>query len=187
MEALLPAFIAIVFAETGSRMQRQSASLSAAYGSSGMIFAALFLTSLVSLMIAAVASIWIADQLNYNARTMLLGLAFVFAALGVAWPKKSKPHVATGHPFWASVRTFAVAQFGDNSQFLVFAFAARSQSPWIAAWSGVAAVLVAALVPVLMPVEWQRWVKMGFVRYGVAMLLFTLGCFAVLSALRAVG
>jgi Ca2+/H+ antiporter, TMEM165/GDT1 family len=184
MEALLPTIIAIILAETGSRMQRQTAALSEHFRGSVLILFALFTTSLISLLVAGFAGIWVAETLNYRARTLLLGLAFLFAAAGVAWPKKDPKPMAGGQPFLTSLWRNAVAQFGDNSQFLVFAFAARGNAPLIAAWSGIAGVMIAALPAFLYPEDWKLMFHLKSLRWIVAGVLALAGAGFALSALQ---
>jgi Ca2+/H+ antiporter, TMEM165/GDT1 family len=184
VEALLPTVIAIILAETNSRMQRQSAALSSHFEGRALVLFALFITTAISLLIAGIAGVWVAEMLNYRARTLLLGLAFLFAAAGVAWPKKDPKPLSTGQPFLTSVWRYAIAQFGDNSQFLVFAFAARGNAPLIAAFSGIAGVLIAALPPFLFPADWIKLFYIKQLRWCVAGLLALAGAGFALSALQ---
>ncbi len=184
MEALLPTVIAIILAESGSRMQRQTAALSSHFRGSAAILFALATTSFISLMFAGFAGIWVAQTLNYRARTLLLGLAFLFAAAGVAWPKKDPKAITGGQPFLTSLWRNALAQFGDNSQFLVFAFAARGNAPLIAAWSGIAGVMIAALPAFLFPEDWKTIVHLKSLRWVFAGMLALAGTGFALSALQ---
>lgn len=184
MEALLPTVIAVILSETGSRMQRQTAALSDHFRGSIAVLAALFLTSFISLMVAGFAGIWVAEMLTYRARTLLLGLAFLFAAAGVAWPKKDPKPITHGQPFFTSVWHHALAQFGDNSQFLVFAFAARGNAPLIAAWSGIAGVMIAALPAFLYPAEWKTMLHLNVLRWNFVGVLTLMGLGFALSALQ---
>ncbi len=187
MESLLPAFIAVVLAEMGSRVQHRAAHLSSAYDGSSAVMLALLTTTLIYLCVAGFAGVWVADNLNYHARTMLLGLALIFAAVGVAWPKKAKPLPVGGSTYLTSVRQFGFAQFGDNSQFLVFAFAARGDAPVLAALSGTAGVIASAFIPYVAPDEWKMLLRLRYARWAVSLALLIAGCTALLWALRVIG
>jgi Ca2+/H+ antiporter, TMEM165/GDT1 family len=184
MDALLPTLIAVWLAETGGKVQRQTEMLSSTYGGRTSILGALTLTSIVSLLAAGFAGIWVGKLMNYQAKTLLLGLALLFAASGVAWPRKKKVSDAGGPLLPTSLWRYTVAQFGDNSQFIVFAFAARGNAPLLAASAGLAGVIVATLPAFLFPKDWRKMMRLGVLRWIATALLTIAGLLSAFSALR---
>ncbi len=185
MEALLPTLVAVLLAETGGKVQHQTEQLSIAFRGNVLILIALALTSAVSLCIAGFAGVWMGDLMTYQARTLLLGLALLLSASGVAWPRKKKAMAgATGPALLTSLWRYLVAQFGDNSQFIVFAFAARGNAPLLAASAGIVGVLVASLPAFLLPHEWRKAVHLPKLRWVAAGLLALAGSVSALSALQ---
>jgi Ca2+/H+ antiporter, TMEM165/GDT1 family len=184
VEALLPTFIALVLAETGGKVQRQTEALAMAFGARLTIIFALFLTSSVYLIVAGFAGIWVGELMNYQARTLMLGLALLFAASGVAWPKKSPASPPSGGALVTSLWRYAVAQFGDNSQFIVFAFAARGNAPLLATTAGVVGVLLASMPAFLYPTDWRKAVRLNSLRWVATGLLTLAGLISASAALR---
>jgi Ca2+/H+ antiporter, TMEM165/GDT1 family len=184
MEALLPTLIAVWLAETGGKVQIQTEMLSVAFGGRALILGLLALTSAVSLLAAGFAGIWIGALMNYQAKTLLLGLALLFAASGVAWPRKKKAKRIGGTVVPTSLWRYAVAQCGDNSQFIVFAFAARGNAPLLAASAGLVGVVVAAVPAFLFPADWRRVMRLDVLRWIATALLLIAGFLSAFSALR---
>jgi putative Ca2+/H+ antiporter (TMEM165/GDT1 family) len=182
MEALLPAFIAVLLAELDGRVQEQSEALARHYGRPGLTLTALVLTTIASLTVAAVGGWLVHSFMNWNARSLLAGIALASSGAVMLWPRKPVEPVTGTRAFPTSLWRYAVNQFGDNSQFIVFAFAAWSRSPVLAAGAGLAAVLVAALPPLFFSQDWRALAPWKRLRQAGAVLLMIAGVWMGASA-----
>lgn len=182
MDALLPAFIAVLLAETGGKAQAQSALLGQQQAAS-RVMAALLFSTLISLAIAVAGSILVAQSIGYAPRNMLAGLALLFAgAPMMLTPKPPKP--PRGKPgFATSFFAFLAGQIGDASQFIVFALAARSAAPTLALVGGMAGILAACTLPLIMGKEWPAALPLTMLRRIAAVLLTVAGICLIVSAL----
>ena len=184
METLLPVFIAVLLAETGGRIQAKSHSLNLHFDAAPAILAGLALSTLASLLVAGVGGAIIAKSIGFEARTLLAGLALLGAGAPMAF-RSLNVKAATGKtPFPASLKAFVPLQFGDSSQFIVFALAARSGQPVLALCGGLAATLAAAAFPILAGRDWPGKLPLVLFRRIAAILLAGAGGWMVVSALR---
>ena len=184
MEALLPAFVACLLAEMAARVQLTTESYAApshavqrrAWG----LCAALLLSTLLSLAIGAVGGALMGPLVTYEARTLLLGLALLMAGATILFRLKADQMTDTpkGAPLWRYLAT----QLGDNSQFIVFAFAARGNAPVLAALGGLAGVMAAGCLPLLLDQDFRR-LPLALMRRISAALLLIAGLFSALHAL----
>jgi putative Ca2+/H+ antiporter (TMEM165/GDT1 family) len=180
VEALIPAFIAVLLAELDGKVQHQSAALATRYHRPHLALAALFLTTLASLTAAAIGGWLVHSIMNWNARTLLAGLALASSGAVMLWPRKPVEPITGTRAFPTSLWRYAVNQFGDNSQFIVFAFAAWSRSPGLAA--GVAGVLAAAVAPLYFTEDWHGFAPWKRLRQAGAVLLIAAGVWMGASA-----
>lgn len=153
MEALLPALVACLLAETGGRVQLSTESY-AANSRALALLAALFLSTIVSLSVGAAGGAFMARMVTYEARTLLLGLALILTGGTLLIRAKADPLTEPhkGAPLWRYLAT----QLGDNSQFIVFAFAARGNAPVLAAVGGLAGVMLAGALPLMLDGDFRR-------------------------------
>lgn len=180
MEALLPAFVACLLAETGSRVQLTSEAY-AAQRRAMALMAALALSTLISLAFGAAGGAWMGPLVTYEARTLLLGLALILTGGTLLIRAKANPMAETpkGAPLWRYLAT----QLGDNSQFIVFAFAARGNAPVLAAIGGLAGVMVAGALPVMLDGDFRR-LPLKLLRRISGGLLLVAGLWSALHALE---
>ncbi len=178
MEAILPALLAVMLAETGGKTQ-------ALIHAAGLarpelpVFGVLLVTTLAGLGVAAFGGSAIAHMLTPDARQLLSGLALVFAGAPMLFPRRN-PVVAPRHLLWG----IAKSQFGDASQFIVFAIAARADTPVLAVVGGVFGVTAAMLPPLLMGKDWPGVMPLSSLRTGAAILLIIAGIWLGINALR---
>ena len=178
MDAILPALLAVLLAETGGKTQ-------------GLVHAAglarpelpvlgvLLLTTLTGLGVAAFGGSAIAHLLTPDARALLAGMALVFAGAPMLLPRR-KPIAPPRH----LVLALAKSQFGDASQFIVFAIAARADTPVLAVMGGVFGVTAAMLPPLMMGKGWPGKIPLTVLRTAAAMLLLIAGAGLAVGALR---
>jgi Ca2+/H+ antiporter, TMEM165/GDT1 family len=182
VDALLPAFIAVLLAETGGKAQALSA-LIGVQQSAGRVMAALFVSTLISLGIAVAGSALIAGAIGYAPRNMLAGLALLFAGVPMLLTPKP-PKQPKGKPgFGTSFFAFVAAQIGDASQFIVFALAARSAAPPLALTGGVVGVMAACALPLVLGKDWPAAIPLTALRRIAAVLLSLAGAWLIVTAL----
>lgn len=170
---MLPVFVAVLLAETGGKVQGSAHQLGLKFpNGAASILAALLLTSAMSLAVAAIGGAIIADLIDLRARTLLCGLALLFAGAPMLWPVKPSPNPSSTRPFAAALLRFATVQFGDASQFIVFAITARGDMPVLAGIAGVAAILAAAALPLMLGKDWPGVLPLTLVRRvaGIALI-----------------
>jgi putative Ca2+/H+ antiporter (TMEM165/GDT1 family) len=185
MDALIPAFVTILLAETGGRVQASVHTLQAKFPCHGKrILAVLALTTLASLTLAAVGGAIVADMIHFNARTLLAGLSLLFAGSAMLFAFRDARAPKGDGSFATSLRTLLPIQFADASQFIVFAIAARSDMPVSTTLAGVAAVLVAAAVPLALKDDWPGAIPLTPIRSACGALLILGGAGFCVSALR---
>ncbi len=184
MEALLPAFIAVLLAECDGKVQRNTDALALHFKQARVILAALFTSTLANLVFAAIAGALVAPLITYQARTLLLGLALVITGVTMIGVSQSAKRPVGNNNYMSSLWRFARVQFGDNSQFLVFAIAARSDQPVLAGMGGLAATLAAALPPLLLPGAWRTALPMAIIRRFISGGFILFGLWVALGALR---
>jgi Ca2+/H+ antiporter, TMEM165/GDT1 family len=183
MDAILPLLIAVLLAEMGSKTQtlaHQQSLISSHF----RIMGVLTLTSLVSYGLAAAAGMYISTLIAFDARSLLFGLALLFAGLPMILKSRQPPALPENASVMSLVRHFTTVQFGDAAQFLVFAVAARLGTPVLAVIGALAGVLTACLIPMMLG---QSWIKDGAItvaRRIAAVLLSGFGFWLIISALR---
>lgn len=180
MESFLPAFVACLLAEAGGRVQLTSEGYAGQRRAWGL-FAALLISTTVSLAIGAAGGAWMARLVTYEARTLLLGLALIMTGGTLLIRAKAAPMAEPpkGAPLWRYLAT----QLGDNSQFIVFAFAARGNAGVLAALGGLGGVLLAGCLPLLLDRDFRRLPLSTLRRLSGGLLLLT-GLASALHALE---
>lgn len=186
MDVLLPVFVAVLLAETGGRVQARAHLLSQTFGAGGAILAALSLSTFASLLVAGIGGAWIAETISFQARTLLAGLALLFAGLPMILALKPPKEPGGKTPFAAGLRAFFPVQFGDASQFIVFAMAARTDQPVLGIAAGLVATLASAAFPIMMGRDWPGALPLTSLRRIAALFLTFAGAWLIVSALRLV-
>jgi Ca2+/H+ antiporter, TMEM165/GDT1 family len=183
MDAILPLMIAVILAEMGGKTQTLAHQQSLV-SSHLRIMGALTLTSLVSYGLAAAAGLYISALIAFDARSLLFGLALLFAGLPMLLKPKQLTALHENVSTASLARHFTTVQFGDAAQFLVFAVAARLGTPVLAVIGAIAGVILACLVPMMMGRSWIKGSATTAVRWGAALLLSGFGFWTIISALR---
>jgi putative Ca2+/H+ antiporter (TMEM165/GDT1 family) len=183
METLLPVFVAVLLAETGGRVQQSSHSLQLRFASPSRILAGLAISTLASLLVAAIGGIIVAGLISFDARTLLAGLALLVAGAPMALRTPAPKEAGGKTPFVASLAGFVPLQFGDASQFIVFAFVARTGEGALAIAAGLAATSLASAFPILFGRDWPGTLPIRLFRRIAALLLVTAGSWMLVSAL----
>ena len=185
MDALVSAFVAAALAEWGDRTQLLVALLAARSGRPWQVLLALLVAAIVSNGVAAYAGAFIAGAINIRATSLLLALALLFA--GVAGL------IRRGPPSLGSARIpvlvdaiilLLAAELGDRTQFLTFGFAARFDSPALAAAGATAGILAAGIPAALLGARLQDAVPIHVIRLAGAALFLLVGFFVGVNALQ---
>lgn len=185
MEALLPVFIAVILAEFGGRTQAVGNALSLSFPQNqSFLFGALGLASLVSLVVAGVGGSIMAGLMAYDARSLLFGLALIFAGVPMFLSVKRPDIKRFGSPLASGLFGFGRVQFGDASQFIVFAVAARSGEPILAVIGGLLGIFAASAPAIVMQGDWPAKLPLRPIRMMAAFILTFAGAYAAVSALK---
>lgn len=186
MDAFLTSFLAVLLAEMGDRSQLLAAALAVRFHRNGAVIAGLALASLLNCTIAAVGGSVIDEWISEAPLTLFAGLAYIFAGVGMLlWRRKVDilANWKTG-AFMTSFLGLFILQFGDKSQFIIAANAARNDLWGFVLAGGLTGIMVATVPAIvlreklaeILPVTWIR-------RVGGALLLLV----GLYFALRAFG
>lgn len=185
MEALLPVLVAVLLAEIGGRTQATGNALALAYPQHhSSLFIGLGLSTMASLSVAALGGAVLANMIPFEARTLLFGLALLFAGVPMLLVVKTPTIKSISSPIAASVFGFGRVQFGDASQFIVFAVSARSGEPILAVLGGMMGIIAATTPAIILRADWPGRLPLRPIRMLAAIVLTLAGAFAAISALR---
>jgi hypothetical protein len=167
------ALIAAALATLGGREAVRVARLSATLGGGAALLVAGCLACLIACALAARLGSGIALELAPEAKTMLVAIALLLAGFELLILRPGKAPVEPTRSFGAVLLVLGAAQLTAAAGFLVFALAAATGAPWLAAAGGAlgsAAVFAAAWS---VGVEWERRLPLRLLRTGVAGLLLS--------------
>ncbi len=184
MDALIPAFIAVLLAETGDRVQNQAHRLGLSFADHRPIYAALIIVTAVNLSIGGIGGSYIATLISYEARTLFAGLALLLGGLPMLFRIKPAKPITQTRPFLTSLTRFFPAQIAGAGPFIVAGLAARSDMAGFAIAGGFAGVMVAATPALLLKEEWPGGLPLLLLRRIAAVLLIAAGLWLGLNALR---
>lgn len=186
MEALVPAFLAALLAEFGDKTQLLTIILAARFGRPGPVLAGIAVAAIANSLIASIGGALLAGMIPFRAFNLLLAMALVFAGGGALLPQK-QPDIGIYDRlgvFAASLIAFFILELGDKTQFLTFAFAARSPTPLLAGAGAAAGIIVASLPAVALGTALPATLPLRAIRIGVGVVLLIVGIIVGLSALR---
>jgi Ca2+/H+ antiporter, TMEM165/GDT1 family len=184
MDALIPAFIAVLLAETGDRVQSQAHRLGLSFADHRPIYAALIIVTLVNLSIGGIGGSYIANLISFEARSLFAALALLLAGLPMLLKVSPAKPITHTHPFLISLARFLPAQIAGASPFIVAGLAARSDMAGFAIAGGFAGVMVAAVPTLLLKEEWPGVLPLTLLRRISAVLLIGAGLWLAINALR---
>lgn len=136
MPSFFLAFIAVLLTSIGSRDQILVAQLSARLGRSVSLLVIGWLAAIVTASVMAWAGQAAAQILPPEGKTMLVAIAMLLAAVELFWPNSSKSAKEPTRSLFAISLVLFSRQFGDAGRFLVFAIAAATGAPTLAAIGG---------------------------------------------------
>lgn len=185
MEALLATFLAAALAELGDKTQWLALGLALYFRRTAPVLAGIALAAIANAALSAFAGAVIAPMLTRWAATLLLALALGFA--GVACFMRSPVPLAANWrmgAFVSSFLAFLLAEFGDKTQFLTVAIAARTGMPALAGAGAAAGVIAMAAVAVIGGQAARERIPFTALRRAAGALFLILCFFAAISALR---
>lgn len=185
MDALLPAFLAALFAELGDKTQILAMLLAAKFHRSGAVLAGIAAAALANSLIAAAGGQVIAGLINFRAISLMVALALLGAGLG-ALIRQRPPALADKWKlgaFGTSAIAVFIVEFGDKTQFLTLTLAARADSLLLAAFGATAGILLAATPAVLLGPDLAKIASLRRIRMGVGLLFLLIGAIAAVAAL----
>ena len=168
MDAFLTTFLSVVLAEMGDRPQILAVALAIRFRNDKAIIAGLALATLLNCILFAVAGSVIERWISEATLTLFAGFAYIFAGASMLmWRRKVDPLAGwkTG-AFWTAFLGLFILQFGDKSQLIIAANAARHEL-WGFVLAGGFAGIMAACVPAIIlreklatiiPVNIIRWI-----------------------------
>lgn len=186
MDALVPAFIAVLLTQAGDRSPWLVAILADRFGRPLTVALAAMIAHAAGNAMAAAGGMLLAPMLTPNARQLLLALAMVFAAMGALWRLKP-PDRLDGWKLGAFLTPLfgvLILAAGDTTQFFTLAFAARGPSPALAAIGATAAVLVVNTAAALAGETAWRKLPIRIWRTGFGLLALAIGLILAAGALR---
>ncbi len=182
MDTLLPAFVAALLAEFGDKTQLLVLMLAARFGRNGAVIGGVALAALANAAIAGAGGAMLATLMTPEPRALLLALALIFAGAGALLPMTPPEPVDRWRigAFASSFGAFFILEFGDKTQFLTAAIAARAGSPILAACGAAAGVTLAAAAALALGEALPR----RMIRRAAGILFLIVGLFVTVSALR---
>ena len=188
MEALLPAFIAAAIGEWGDKTQLLLVALAARYGRPAPLLIGVALAALAGSLLAGFGGVLIHGTVTLRALSLLVAVALVFAGIAAFMARKTPAYAETlrGPAVAAAAFGFLLAEFGDRTQFITFALAARYDSMVLAAVGATLGILAASVPAAVLGPDLARVLPVKVVRYGGGALFLIVGLIVGLSTLRLV-
>jgi putative Ca2+/H+ antiporter (TMEM165/GDT1 family) len=184
VEALIPAFIAVLLAETGDRVQTQAHRLGLAFTDHRPIYTALIIGTAINLTIGGIGGSYIASLISFNARTLFAGVALLLGGLPMLFKVSEGKPIGQTSPFLTSLIRFFPAQIAGASPFIVAGLAARTDMAGFAIAGGFMGVMVATVPALLLKEEWPGALPLLLLRRIAAVLLILAGLWLAINALR---
>jgi putative Ca2+/H+ antiporter (TMEM165/GDT1 family) len=188
VDALLPAFVAALLAEWGDKTQLLVMALATRFRRPGPILAGVALAALANALLAAFGGVLIHDFITARATALLVAVSLLSAGM-LALMRPSPPSIGmtwkTG-AFLTSLGGFFLLEFGDKTQFLTFALAARYDSLGLTAAGATLGILAANVPAALLGNRLGAVVPVQPLRYAVAGLFLVTGFVIAVGALELV-
>ncbi|MFC7497695.1 TMEM165/GDT1 family protein [Enterovirga sp. GCM10030262] len=185
MDALLTTFVAAALAEFGDKTQLLVAAFAIRYRRAGLILLGVAVAALANSLIAATGGILLADFITSQAVSLLVALALVYAGFSGLIGSK-QPRMGAGWKTGAFITTticFFLLEFGDKTQVLTLALAARFDAFALAALGAAAGVVAANAPAALLADKLPAILPMRGLRIGIGAVLLLAGFMVAISAL----
>jgi putative Ca2+/H+ antiporter (TMEM165/GDT1 family) len=186
MDALMAALVAAILAQASDRTPWLTAMLSTRFARPGAVIAGTAIAITVGNAVAAIGGAIVGPRLSPNAQTLLLALALLFAGGSALFPIKP-PDRLTGWrigAFLTSLCGVAILAFGDRTQFITAALAARSPTPALAAIGATVGALAVHIPAILAGEGARKRLPLAAIRIASGILFLIVGATLGFSALR---
>lgn len=166
MDTLLLTMIATFVAEIGDRTQLLVALLVVRTARPGLVFTGFATATVLNCTISVLVGSFFASVISGDSLMMFQAFALAFAAIVMLWPRLALDRLEGWRmaPFWLALLGCLVLEFGDKSQFLVIAGAARADLPWIAGLGGAIGIAAATLPAVAFARRIEGWAPLKWLR-----------------------
>ena len=185
MDALLTTFVSVLLAEMGDRTQILAAALALRYQKNGAVLAGLVLASIFNCTISSVGGSVIDEWISEAPLKLFAGMAYIFAGAGMLmWRRRVDP--LTGWKTGAFLTSFLglfILGFGDKSQFIIAANAARSEYWGFVLAGGFAGIMAACIPAITLRERLAQVVPVKIIRWTGGALLLVWGVVLALQAL----
>jgi Ca2+/H+ antiporter, TMEM165/GDT1 family len=185
LEALYTSFLAAALAEWGDKSQLLVVALAVRYRQPLPILAGVAVAALAHALIAAAAGALIHDLIMSRATSLLVAVALLFAGIN-SLAGRQPPDLATWKTgaLVTAAASFFLLEFGDKTQFLTGALAAKYDSIVLAALGATAGVLLSSVPAAFLGDRLAAIVPLKPLRIGVAALFLLAGAIVAVAALR---
>jgi putative Ca2+/H+ antiporter (TMEM165/GDT1 family) len=188
VEALLPAFIAAALGEWGDKTQLLLVALAARYGRPAPLLAGVAVAALAGSLLAGFGGTLIHDTVTLRALSLLVALSLLFAGVAAFMSRKAPAYAGSlrGPALAAAAFGFFLAEFGDRTQFITFAIAARYDSMLLAPAGATLGILAASVPAAVLGPQLGKLLPVKAIRFGGGALFLLFGLIVGLGALRLV-
>ena len=188
MDVLLTTFLAAALAEFGDKTQLLVIILAARFNKPAAVIAAVAIAALANMLIAAAGGVLINGMVTLRALSLLVAIALILAAVGNFLPQKRPDMGSTWKTgaFLTTAGCFFLLEFGDKTQFLTAALAARYDSLALAALGATAGVVAANLPAAVLADRAEKRMSLKALRIGIGALFLLVGFIVAVNALRLV-
>ena len=180
--SLFLGMLAVLVTALGGRDQLVVARLSATLGARPALLALGALVSTLSAAVMAFGGAYIAATISDAAEAMLVAIAMLVAAFELFWPVREKRAAEPTRSLMAAGIVLLARQIGDGPRFIVFALAAATASPAMAAAGGALGGAAALAVGWTMAAELEKRVPLRAIRLAVGALVLVAAVVIALSA-----
>ncbi len=185
MDALLPPLVAAFLAEWGDKTQLLAAMLAIRFRRPRAILAGVVAAAFLNSLLAALGGSLISGLVTFRAATLMTALALLLAGIGALIPQKH-PRLETqgaGGVAFASFFAFAVLEFGDKTQFLTAALAARADSFWMTGIAAAIGIVIVNVPAIFLAERFSSILPLHFIRRLTGAILLIAGAFTAIWAL----
>ncbi|MDF0545675.1 TMEM165/GDT1 family protein [Sphingobium sp. H39-3-25] len=186
MDALLLALLGCLACELGDRSQLLNLALATRFRHHGALLAGLAIAAAANAAFSAIAGGLLATLISPDARLLFLGLALLFAGIAMLTPAKA-PDTLSGWrtgPLLTSALGLFILGFGETSQLLVAAIAARTADPVTAGIGGALGAIAAGAPVILMRGRYFMLLPLRAIRRMGAMLFILVAAWLAMEALH---
>lgn len=182
----MAAFVAAILAQASDRTPWLTGILSTRFARPGAVIAGTAIALAIINAIGAIGGAIIGPRMVPNAQTLLLALALILGGGSALFPIKPPDRLSGWRigAFLTSLFGVAILGFGDRTQFITAALAARSPTPALAAVGATIGAIVVNVAAILIGEEARGKLPLAPIRITIGILFLVVGAILGFSALR---